>query len=85
VPVQLSHLDTAACLIDSDTVYHKFSKCKQHCPCRAVQSNTWSGAESFSNANLHHIQAGQMNPYQSAISIIGNTLAVFDDDNLIPW
>lgn len=41
------------------------------------------GKRSFSNRSLHHI--GQnLNPYEQAISIIGKTLAAFDEDNLIP-
>jgi E3 ubiquitin-protein ligase RGLG len=32
---------------------------------------------------LHHIGDG-LNPYEQAISIIGKTLSVFDEDNLIP-
>jgi E3 ubiquitin-protein ligase RGLG len=32
---------------------------------------------------MHDIGSG-LNPYEQAISIIGKTLAVFDDDNLIP-
>lgn len=32
---------------------------------------------------MHHIGDG-VNPYEQAISIIGKTLAAFDEDNLIP-
>jgi hypothetical protein len=32
---------------------------------------------------LHHI-GNDLNPYEHAISIIGKTLAKFDEDNLIP-
>lgn len=41
------------------------------------------GSKSFNRKSLHHIGNGQ-NPYEHAISIIGKTLAVFDEDNLIP-
>ena len=41
------------------------------------------GARSFNRKSLHHIGDG-LNPYEKAISIIGKTLAPFDDDNLIP-
>lgn len=41
------------------------------------------GKKSFGGRSLHHI--GQnLNPYEQAISIIGKTLAAFDEDNLIP-
>jgi E3 ubiquitin-protein ligase RGLG len=33
--------------------------------------------------SLHHIGDVQ-NPYEQAISIIGQTLSAFDEDNLIP-
>ena len=42
-----------------------------------------SGKRSFNRKSLHHIGSGQ-NPYEQAISIIGKTLSVFDEDNLIP-
>ncbi|XP_059633654.1 E3 ubiquitin-protein ligase RGLG5-like [Cornus florida] len=48
-----------------------------------TKSNEWTGARSFNRRSLHHIENGQ-NPYEQAISIIGKTLAVFDEDNLIP-
>uniref|UniRef100_A0A9I9DPE0 RING-type domain-containing protein n=1 Tax=Cucumis melo TaxID=3656 RepID=A0A9I9DPE0_CUCME len=48
-----------------------------------TKSNEWTGARSFNRRSLHHI-GDQPNPYQQAISIIGKTLAAFDDDNLIP-
>lgn len=38
---------------------------------------------SFNNRSLHAV-GGITNPYEKAISIIGKTLAPFDDDNLIP-
>lgn len=41
------------------------------------------GARSYNRRSLHHI-GDHPNPYQQAISIIGKTLAAFDDDNLIP-
>nr|XP_043631337.1 E3 ubiquitin-protein ligase RGLG2-like isoform X2 [Erigeron canadensis] len=48
-----------------------------------TKSNEWTGSRSFQRKSLHHIGDG-MNPYQQAISIIGKTLAAFDEDNLIP-
>ncbi|KAE8657539.1 E3 ubiquitin-protein ligase RGLG2 [Hibiscus syriacus] len=39
--------------------------------------------KSFNRRSLHHIGDGS-NPYEQAISIIGKTLASFDEDNLIP-
>ncbi|KAJ8750040.1 hypothetical protein K2173_013955 [Erythroxylum novogranatense] len=48
-----------------------------------TKSNEWTGANSFNRRNLHHIGNG-LNPYEQAISIIGRTLAAFDEDNLIP-
>lgn len=48
-----------------------------------TKSNEWTGAKSFNRRSLHHI-GDHPNPYQQAISIIGKTLAAFDDDNLIP-
>ena len=41
------------------------------------------GARSFNRRSLHHI-GNALNPYEQAISIIGKTLAAFDEDNLIP-
>lgn len=41
------------------------------------------GKTSFNKRSLHHIGTEQ-NPYEQAISIIGKTLAAFDEDNLIP-
>ncbi|KAJ4710977.1 E3 ubiquitin-protein ligase RGLG2-like [Melia azedarach] len=48
-----------------------------------TKSNEWTGARSFNRRSLHHIGHGQ-NPYEQAISIIGQTLSAFDEDNLIP-
>ncbi|KAK9073570.1 hypothetical protein SSX86_007894 [Deinandra increscens subsp. villosa] len=48
-----------------------------------TKSNEWTGARSFNRRCLHHI-GNDMNPYEAAISIIGRTLASFDEDNLIP-
>ncbi|CAJ2666032.1 unnamed protein product [Trifolium pratense] len=48
-----------------------------------TKSNEWTGKHSFNRKSLHHIGNGT-NPYEQAISIIGKTLAAFDEDNLIP-
>ncbi|XP_030530849.1 E3 ubiquitin-protein ligase RGLG2-like isoform X2 [Rhodamnia argentea] len=48
-----------------------------------TKSNEWTGARSFHRRSLHHI-GDVLNPYEQAISIIGKTLAAFDEDNLIP-
>ncbi|GMP30208.1 hypothetical protein CsSME_00004974 [Camellia sinensis var. sinensis] len=48
-----------------------------------TKSNEWTGARSFNRRSLHYIGSG-LNPYEQAISIIGKTLAAFDEDNLIP-
>lgn len=48
-----------------------------------TKSNEWTGKISFNRRSLHSIETTP-NPYQHAISIIGRTLSVFDEDNLIP-
>ncbi|KAF7044182.1 hypothetical protein CFC21_053444 [Triticum aestivum] len=48
-----------------------------------TKSNEWTGKRSFSGVSLHHI-GDAPNPYEQAISIIGQTLSAFDEDNLIP-
>ncbi|KAK8490115.1 hypothetical protein V6N13_121299 [Hibiscus sabdariffa] len=48
-----------------------------------TKSNEWTGASSFNGKSLHHTGIG-LNPYEQAISIIGQALSAFDDDNLIP-
>ncbi|KAJ4892587.1 E3 ubiquitin-protein ligase RGLG1 [Raphanus sativus] len=49
-----------------------------------TKSNEWTGAKSFNKKSLHHISSNTPNPYEQAITIIGRTLASFDEDNLIP-
>uniref|UniRef100_A0A7N0RB60 RING-type domain-containing protein n=1 Tax=Kalanchoe fedtschenkoi TaxID=63787 RepID=A0A7N0RB60_KALFE len=48
-----------------------------------TKSNEWTGQLSFNNRSLHAM-GDTANPYEQAISIIGKTLASFDEDNLIP-
>jgi hypothetical protein len=48
-----------------------------------LQSNEWTGKESFFGRSLHHLGPNP-NPYEQAMMIIGKTLASFDDDQLIP-
>eukprot|EP00877_Chromochloris_zofingiensis_P001497 jgi/Chrzof1/11348/Cz05g33090.t1 len=48
-----------------------------------TKSNEWTGKHSFGGRSLH-AATEQPNPYEEAISIIGRTLASFDDDQLIP-
>lgn len=49
-----------------------------------TKSNTWTGLNSFGGKCLHSLRRGELNPYESAMSTIGRTLGVFDDDQLIP-
>lgn len=48
-----------------------------------TKSNEWTGKRSFNGQSLHKL-GGTPNPYETAIGIIGKTLAPFDEDNLIP-
>ncbi|RLM62099.1 E3 ubiquitin-protein ligase RGLG2 [Panicum miliaceum] len=48
-----------------------------------TKSNEWTGKQSFGGQSLHRL-GDTPNPYEQAISIIGKTLAPFDEDNLIP-
>lgn len=48
-----------------------------------TKSNEWTGKHSHNGRSLHAI-GEQENPYEQAILIIGKTLAVFDEDDLIP-
>ncbi|XVE99021.1 hypothetical protein REPUB_Repub03eG0160700 [Reevesia pubescens] len=48
-----------------------------------TKSNEWTGKASFNNRSLHAI-GDTPNPYEKAISIIGKTIAPFDEDNMIP-
>ncbi|GJN15861.1 hypothetical protein PR202_gb02805 [Eleusine coracana subsp. coracana] len=48
-----------------------------------TKSNEWTGKRSFNNKSLHAM-GDTPNPYEQAISIVGRTLARFDEDNLIP-
>ena len=49
-------------------------------------SNTSSGKRTFDGRSLHavNLPGGELNPYERVISVVGRTLAEFDDDNLIP-
>eukprot|EP00475_Leptophrys_vorax_P007577 TRINITY_DN1479_c0_g1_i3.p1 TRINITY_DN1479_c0_g1~~TRINITY_DN1479_c0_g1_i3.p1 ORF type:complete len:426 (-),score=3.60 TRINITY_DN1479_c0_g1_i3:169-1446(-) len=49
-----------------------------------TKSNEWTGKRTFNGESLHAIRPGRPNPYESAIEIIGQTLAVFDEDGQIP-
>ena len=49
-----------------------------------TKSNEWTGKHTFGGRCLHEAVDGAMNPYETAITIIGRTLEEFDDDNLIP-
>ncbi|KAF0690189.1 Aste57867_18380 [Aphanomyces stellatus] len=47
-------------------------------------SNKSTGERTFGGKCLHTIDPNVVNPYQSVIHILGQTLEVFDDDKLIP-
>ena len=51
-----------------------------------MQSNEWSGKNSFFGRSLHHLDpSGSIrNPYEDAAMVLARALASFDDDNLIP-
>ncbi|XP_024006933.1 E3 ubiquitin-protein ligase RGLG4 isoform X1 [Eutrema salsugineum] len=48
-----------------------------------TKSNEWTGKTSFDGKCLHALGETK-NPYEKAIFVIGQTLAPFDEDNLIP-
>eukprot|EP01023_Acetabularia_acetabulum_P023404 TRINITY_DN2289_c0_g1_i5.p1 TRINITY_DN2289_c0_g1~~TRINITY_DN2289_c0_g1_i5.p1 ORF type:complete len:327 (-),score=53.96 TRINITY_DN2289_c0_g1_i5:111-1091(-) len=49
-----------------------------------TKSNEWSGKQTFYGRSLHSFDSVVLNPYEEVMSVIGKTLASFDDDNLIP-
>ncbi|CAA6670114.1 unnamed protein product [Spirodela intermedia] len=49
-----------------------------------TKSNEWTGEKSFEGKSLHDLDHPTLNPYEQAISIIGQTLSGFDEDDLIP-
>mmetsp|Transcript_25122 Transcript_25122/g.51087 ORF Transcript_25122/g.51087 Transcript_25122/m.51087 type:complete len:282 (+) Transcript_25122:123-968(+) len=49
-----------------------------------TEINKTAGSKSFGGKSLHDTGSDFQNPYQQAISIIGRTLEVFDDDRQIP-
>lgn len=49
-----------------------------------TSSNTEAGKYSFGGRSLHCTTGPQLNPYEEAIQIMGNTLSPFDNDNLLP-
>ncbi len=51
-----------------------------------TKSNLEQGYHTYQGRSLHALDfpSGQRNPYQQVIASVGDTLAVFDDDGLIP-
>lgn len=49
-----------------------------------TKSNLDQGYKTYHGQSLHALDMGRPNPYQSVIASVGETLAVFDDDNQIP-
>ncbi|XP_045163069.2 uncharacterized protein LOC123527573 isoform X1 [Mercenaria mercenaria] len=47
-------------------------------------SNVHQGLKTYGGRSLHHLDILNPNPYQRVISILGETLESFDEDNLIP-
>lgn len=80
-----------------DDHFHSFQEVSESCKKAGLEkcgliigvdytaSNEWQGRKSFNGQCLHKIIPGRVyNPYQKVISIIGQTLEPFDDDNIIP-
>ncbi|CAG2245946.1 RGLG [Mytilus edulis] len=93
----LSHRynDRSFCPIEDH--FHSFTEVSEACKRAGLEkcgliigvdftaSNEWQGRKTFSSQCLHKIIPGKIyNPYQKVVSIIGQTLEPFDDDNLIP-
>lgn len=49
-----------------------------------TKSNEWTGQKTFGGKCLHDVSLNCMNPYQTVIRYMGQTLEPFDDDKLIP-
>ena len=49
-----------------------------------TKSNVTQGKATFHGKNLHSLDEKEKNPYENVLSIVGKTLAPFDDDNQIP-
>lgn len=51
-----------------------------------TRSNEWTGKEVFGGKSMHAVdpEGYVKTPYEEVLSIIGRTLATFDDDNRIP-
>lgn len=49
-----------------------------------TQSNEWQGKRTFGGRNLHNIDQGKPNPYETVLKTIGETLSGFDLDGQIP-
>lgn len=48
-------------------------------------SNEWQGKKTFNQACLHKLSGSKIyNPYQKVIWVLGQTLASFDEDGIIP-
>jgi E3 ubiquitin-protein ligase RGLG len=46
-----------------------------------TKSNEWTGRMSFGGKCLHHVgNPGELNPYEQAVSIVGQTLSAFDGE-----
>lgn len=69
--------------VHHDLADHVIEHSLHRCSDVFLQSNEWTGRQSFGGRSLHHIGVAP-NPYEEAMMIIGKTLAKFDDDQLIP-
>lgn len=93
----LSHTynDRSFCAIEDH--FHSFTEVSEACKRAGLEncgliigidftaSNEWQGRKTFGSQCLHKVIPGRIyNPYQKVVSIIGQTLEPFDDDNLIP-
>lgn len=48
-------------------------------PLSVTKSNEWTGKRTFQGMSLHHLGNGVVNPYEQAISAIGQTLEPFGE------